>query len=106
MVREIKFKELNKYPSVKKDVAFIVKKETLSEDVKRIIRNAGGRLLTNIEVFDVYEGENLEDSQKSIAYKLTFEDPTKTLTEEEVMMVFHNIVTEVCTKCEATLRDK
>lgn len=106
LVREIKFKELNKYPSVKKDVAFIVKKETLSEDVKRIIRNAGGRLLTNIEVFDVYEGENVKSDEKSIAYALEFEDPTHTLSDVEVTEVFKNIIGAVTTKLDATLRDK
>ncbi len=105
-VRPIKYKEVSKYPGIVKDMAFVVSKDTSSGDLKKVIEKAGGRLLTDVLVFDVYEGENLEDSQKSIAYKLTFEDPTKTLTEEEVMMVFHNIVTEVCTKCEATLRDK
>lgn len=105
-VRPIKYKEVNKYPSIIKDMAFVVSKDVSSGDLKKVIEKAGGRLLTDVMVFDVYEGENLESTQKSIAYKLTFEDPTKTLTEEEVMNVFHNIVTEVCAKCQAILRDK
>ena len=48
-----------------------------------IIKKSGGKLITNIEVFDVYEGDKISSDEKSIAYKLKFEDTSKTLTEEE-----------------------
>ena len=76
-----------------------------SEEIEKIIKKAGGRLLTNIEVFDVYVGENISSDEKSIAYKLTFLDQTKTLTDEEVMDLFNKIIKEVETKCNAKLRD-
>ena len=56
--------------------------------------------------FDVYEGENVKEDEKSIAYKLTFSDNTRTLEEDEVMEVFKRIIDEVTTKCNAVLRDK
>ena len=57
-------------------------------------------------LFDVYTGTNVKEDEKSIAYKLTFSDNTRTLEEDEVMEVFKRIIDEVTTKCNAVLRDK
>lgn len=105
-VKPIKFKEASKYPEIIKDMAFIVKKETMSEEIENVIKRAGGRLLTDIHVFDVYTGENVGDGEKSIAYSLTFSDPNRTLTEDEVTEVFNNIIKNVTEKMNAKLRDK
>lgn len=105
-VKPIKYKEASKYPDIKKDLAFIVNKEVLSEEIEKVIKKAGTRLLTNIQVFDVYTGENVNDDQKSIAYSLTFSDPNRTLSEDEVMQLFNRIIDEVEKKCHAKLRDK
>ena len=75
-----------------------------SKEIETIIKKAGGNLLTNIEVFDVYTGENVGKNEKSIAYNLTFMDSKKTLTEEEVTVVFEKIIDVVENKCEAKLR--
>ena len=71
-----------------------------------VIKKTGGKLLTNIEVFDVYEGDKIGSSEKSIAYNLKFEDSTKTLLEEEVMEVFNKIIKEVEEKTSAKLRNQ
>ena len=102
-VKPIKFKEASKYPEIVKDVAFVIPNETESEVIKKQIITSGSRLLTNVEVFDLYP--NIEENKKSIAYKLTFSDPTKTLTDNEVMELFNKIITEVTTKCNVKLRD-
>lgn len=104
--RNIKFKELNKYPSVNKDVAFIVNKEINSAQIEQIIKKVGGRLLVDIEVFDVYEGINISNNQKSLAYSLEFQDSNKTLTDEEITPIFNKIISEVEQKLNAKLRDK
>ena len=70
------------------------------------IKKAGGKLLQNITVFDVYTGENVEANKKSIAFALNFIDPNRTLTEEEVMVVFNNIIEKVQATHKAILRDK
>lgn len=105
-VKPIKFKEIPKFPSVKKDVAFIVKKEITSKEIEEVIKKAGSRILTNIDVFDVYEGENVKEDEKSIAYALTFSDPNKTLNDEEVTVIFEKIIDEVTSKLPAELRNK
>ena len=105
-VKPLKFKEANKYPEITKDLAFVVDKDVESDVIKAQIRKSGGRLLSEIDVFDVYVGENIDSSKKSVAYSLKFVDTTKTLTEEEVMSVFNKIITEVEEKLGAKVRDK
>lgn len=102
----LKFKPAPKYPEISKDMAFIVSKEVTNDQITAVIRRAGGRNLVNISVFDLYEGENIGIGNRSIAYTVTFNDPTRTLNDEEVMTVFNKINDEVCKNCHATLRDK
>lgn len=103
-VGKMKYKEISKFPSIKKDVAFVMNKNVESKQIETVIKKAGGSLLTNIEVFDVYTGENVGENEKSIAYNLTFMDSKKTLTEEEVSVVFEKIIDMVKNKCGAKLR--
>ncbi len=105
-IKPIKYKEASKYPEVKKDLAFVVKKDVEASSIINTIRRAGGRLLTDISVFDVYVGENVGENEKSIAFGLTFSDPTRTLNDEEVTIAFDKIIKEVETKMGATLRSK
>lgn len=103
-VGKLKYKEISKFPNVKKDVAFVMEKGIPSKEIEMVIKKAAGNLLTNIEVFDVYTGENVGKNEKSIAYSLTFNAPKKTLTEEEVMSSFNKIIESVEKKCNAKLR--
>ena len=99
-IKPLKFKEANKYPEIVKDLAFVVNNDVESQTIKDQIKKSGGRLLDNVEVFDIYQMEK----EKSIAYTLTFKDPTRTLSDEEVMEVFNKIIKEVETKTTAKLR--
>lgn len=101
-VKPIKFKEASKYPEIVKDLAFVVENNVESEVIKSQIKKSGGRLLDSIEVFDLYE--NVEEGKKSIAYKLVFKDPSRTLSDEEVMEIFNKIIREVESKTGAKLR--
>ncbi len=94
-IKPIKYKEISKYPSIIKDMAFVMPKDTEAKEVLDVIKKSGGRLLTDINIFDVYEGENIGDKEKSIAYSLTFNDSTKTLTDEEVNILFEKIIEDV-----------
>ena len=103
-VGKMKYKEISKFPSIKKDLAFVVNKNMISKDIEKVIKNAGGSLLTKIEVFDVYEGSNLPEDKKSIAYSLTFLDNKKTLTDEEINNIMNKIIENVTTRCNAEIR--
>lgn len=105
-VKGMQYKEISKFPGISKDLAFVVDKQIKASDIMSVIKKEGGRLLTNISIFDVYEGENIGKNEKSIAFKLTFEDSTKTLSDEEVMVIFNKIITGVENKLKAKVRDK
>ena len=103
-VGKMKYKEISKFPSIKKDVAFVLDKELESKNIEKVIKNAGGSLLTDIEVFDVYTGVNVPNDKKSIAYSLTFVDNKKTLTDEEVNSLMEKVMNSVCNKFNAEIR--
>ena len=93
-VGKMKYKEFSKFPSIKKDVAFIVDRNLESAIIEKQIKKSAGSLLTNIEVFDVYTGEHVDENKKSIAYSLTFSDSKKTLTDDEVTGIFNKVIAD------------
>ncbi len=99
-----KYKEISKFPGIEKDVAFVIDKDVKSEVIEEVIKSAGGKMLKHIELFDVYTGENLEKGKKSYAYNLKFENPERTLSDEEVTTVFEKIMDKVCSEIGATIR--
>lgn len=101
-VKPIKYKESSIYPEIIKDLAIVTDINTTSKEILDIINKSGGRLLTNVSVFDVY---NLPNNEKSIAYSLTFSDRTRTLTDEEVMNVFNKIIDDINKSKIGRLRD-
>lgn len=103
---KIKYKEFSKYPGITKDLAFVISKDINSEEVMNTIRQAAGKLLKNVEVFDYYEGDKIEANKKSIAYSLYFESFDKTLSDEEINPIFDKIIENVVKKHNAILRDK
>ncbi len=104
-VKPIKYKQASRYPEIVKDLAFIVDENVTSQQLVNQIKKSGGRLLTDIDVFDVYVGENIEKGKKSIAYSLTFSDSSRTLNDLEVTEIFNKIIDEVQEKCNAKIRD-
>lgn len=105
-VKPIKYKPSSKYPSIIKDMAFILDKNILNQDVINTIRTNGGRYLTDIKVFDLYQGDKISLDKKSIAYSLTFNSNESTLSDEEVTNIFNKIIAAVTDKFNAILRDK
>lgn len=105
-VKPIKFKEALKYPEIVLDMALVVNDEISSSLVTDVIKKSGGRLLTDVKLFDVYKGEHVDASSKSLAYSLTFASSVKTLSYEEAMEAFNNILDKVKEKFGAKLRDK
>ena len=103
---KLKYKSAFKYPSIEKDMAFILEKEIDVSEVIKTIKKASTNILQNIEVFDVYEGENVENNKKSVAFSLTFNGTDRTLTDEEVMQLFNKIIDKVVVIHHAELRDK
>ena len=103
---KLKYKEAFKYPSIQKDMAFILDKKIDVADVVKTIKKAANKTLQIVDIFDVYEGENIDSSKKSVAFALTFNGITRTLTDEEVMDSFNKIIDKVVSSHNAELRDK
>lgn len=102
-VKALKFKEASKYPSIKKDVAFIVDNSVTNNELTVLIRKFGGRLLDSIDIFDIYK--DIKPGKKSMAYNLVFKNSDRTLSDDEVMEVFNNIIEKVCKELIAEIRN-
>lgn len=92
-----------RYPSISRDVALVLSKIVEAGTIEAVIRNAGGKLLKDVRVFDLYEGDKMEEGKKSVAFSLTYFDPEKTLTDEEVTNA-HEKVLSALTEVGAELR--
>lgn len=100
----LKYTPIPKYPSIARDVAFILNREVFAGDVKATIEEVGFPLVKRVNVFDVYEGENVEEGKKSIAYHLLYQHPEKTLKDEEVEASFNKVIESVKQKYNAQVR--
>ena len=102
-VSRMKFKEISIYPTIKKDIAIILDKDVTADEISKVIKKAGGNLLVNQEMFDVYTNAIL-GNKKSVAYSLTFGSHSKTLTDEEVNPVVEKIIESLEKNLSAELR--
>ena len=89
---KMKYKEISKFPVVKKDLAVIVDKDVTAEEIAKQIKKAAGSLLLGTKVFDVYTGTGIEENKKSIAYSLEFGAQDRTLTDEEINAILEKII--------------
>jgi len=103
--RKINFKPLPKFPSSDRDLAIVVKEKVLASDVLNTIKEIGGKLLEEVELFDVYQGSQIAKGYKSMAFSLIFRAEDRTLTDVEVNEIIEKIKTGLCEKFDATLRE-
>ncbi len=103
-VTEKKLKPLPRFPGVHRDLAFIVSDAIAHETVVRAIREAGGTLLTNLVLFDLYVGDQVGAGNKSLAYSLEFQPLDRTLTDREIDAEVTRIVQHLESTCNAKLR--
>ncbi len=90
---KINFVGLNKYPSMRRDLAFVINKNVQFKDILAISKKAGKALLVETNLFDVYENEKqLGEGKKSYAVSFVFENPEKTLKDKEVDKIMKNII--------------
>lgn len=100
----IEFKDFSKFPAVRRDLAIVIDEKISVATIKKTIRESASDELQLIQVFDVYQGGNVEDGKKSIALGLTFQDASRTLRDEEINEIIHGVVTVLNNKLNATLR--
>ncbi|MGM0501417.1 MAG: phenylalanine--tRNA ligase subunit beta [Bacillota bacterium] len=98
------YRQLPKYPALTRDIALVVDKQVTSKEIKDIILNIGSEIIEEINLFDLYQGEQLEDKKKSLAYSIKYRVADRTLTDEEVNQVQASIEEKLNQKLGAKIR--
>jgi phenylalanyl-tRNA synthetase beta chain len=99
-----KFQELSRFPEVRRDLALIADREVPADAVLGDIRENAGEWLTDLRLFDVYQGKGIDPHRKSLAVGLTWQHPSRTLNDDEVNATTQKILTSLEQRLNATLR--
>jgi len=103
-VPALRYRSLPRFPAVTRDIALVVDQDVSAGELTEVIQKSGAPLLKEVRLFDVYTGERLESGKKSLAFSLTYLDPERTLTDEEVTKVHNQVLNELETQLGAVLR--
>lgn len=88
----VRFKKLSQYPEVRRDLAFVINEDVTFDDIQRVIKGAVQQnIFKGSEVFDVYQGENIEKGFKSLAFRIKMQDENATLTDEVIERQMSNV---------------
>lgn len=104
MAKDLKYKALPKYPATSRDLAMLVDVDVNAADIEKAMTKAAGQNLTQITLFDVYTGKQVEEGKKSLAFSLTFQSNDKTLTDAEIDPAIEKIVVKLQKDFNANLR--
>lgn len=96
---------ISPYPPIEEDLAVVVDVGVTAVTVEETIRQAGGQLLKDVRLFDVYEGEQIGKGKRSLAYHLTFQSPDKTLNDKAVAKQRQRIIATLAQRLNAKIRD-
>ncbi len=100
-----KFRPLSKYPSVRRDMALIVKEGITAGDIINCIKNGSEAALQDVVVFDIYRGKGVDEDSKSVALSLFIQDFSQTLTDSEIDAIFNRVLVTLTDTIGAKLRD-
>lgn len=89
---DVKYTGIAKYPAVTRDISMLMKKEILAGQVEDVIRKNGGKILESYHLFDIYEGSQIQEGYKSMAYSISFRAKDRTLEEKDVTEVMNKIL--------------
>ena len=102
--KKVVFKELNKFPEVHRDLALLIDKHITYEEIEKLAFKTGKQLIKSVNLFDVYEGKNLEEGKKSYAISFVISDTNKTLTNDEINAVMERLIVTYEKELGAKLR--
>ena len=103
-VSDVKMTPISRFPSVSRDLAFVLNADISSSDITRTVKKIGGGLVVNCEVFDIYQGANIAEGKKSMAITVTYRKDDATLTEKEISDVEDKIKFELSRTFKAEIR--
>ncbi len=98
------FQPLSRYPASHRDVAVVVDKQVTAQQLKDAAGAAGGKWITDVQVFDVFEGDRIGAGKRSVALQLSWQHPERTLKEEEVAAAMNAVINALQSGYEAVLR--
>jgi phenylalanyl-tRNA synthetase beta chain len=99
------FADLSKFPEIRRDIAIIVDQDVLAVDIRACILENAGNWLQNLKLFDVYQGKGIDPNRKSIALGLTFQHPSRTLTDDDINSSVDRVVASLQDRFKASLRN-
>jgi len=99
------FSAIPAFPSIEIDIAIVTGESVTNYDVENEIRKTGTRILKGVRLFDIYQGRQIEEGKKSMAYSLTFQDETRTLKDTEVEIIKKRILENLALRFGARLRE-
>jgi phenylalanyl-tRNA synthetase beta chain len=97
--------ELSKFPEVTRDLAILIDENVTGAEILENVRESAGPLLTDLRIFDVYQEDAMEKSKKSIAFSLTLQHPSRTLSDEDINVIIDSCVNGLEAKFNAKLRN-
>lgn len=100
-----RFSEISRFPEVRRDLAVIVDENAPTASILKSVRETAGEWLTQLVLFDVYQGPNLEPGRKSVAFGLILQNPSRTLKDEDVAAVVNQVVNVLQQEFNVTLRE-
>lgn len=100
----LRFTPLDRYPSVSRDIALVVDKDTTAQEILTVVSRNSRKIVRNAEIFDVYEGEHIGEGKKSVALHIVYQASDRTLKEEEIAPVHERILAQFREKLGAELR--
>ena len=95
----------SKFPQVRRDIAILIDSDISVQTLESTIRSTAGELLTDLWLFDVYQGDNVPKGQRSLAFALVWQDPTQTLSDEAIKTTTDKVVGALSEQYGAQLRD-
>ncbi|WP_353485762.1 phenylalanine--tRNA ligase subunit beta [Apilactobacillus xinyiensis] len=102
--QEQQYDLVSKYPSISRDIAMLVDENVTNQQIMNVIVKRGGAYLTDVNLFDVYNGKNVPDGKKSMAYSLTYQNKKDTLTDDEVNKAFDKVERNLVKEFDAEIR--
>jgi phenylalanyl-tRNA synthetase beta chain len=100
------FEIYSRFPFIEKDLALVVDTKVTAHDIESLIRKSGKPLVSDVSVFDLFTGDQLGKSKKSLAFRIRFQSSERTLNEKEVSRIFSKIIVDAERKLDAKLRDQ
>jgi phenylalanyl-tRNA synthetase beta chain len=97
--------DISRFPANRRDLAIVVKEDVDAKKVLQLIEKVGGNYLIDLNLFDVYKGQGIDDGYKSLAIALVLQDTSKTLEEKDITDVIDRVVATLKTELNASLRD-